>query len=88
MRIEMNNISPNIRELPVSLKLNNQNKYTAPIKNDGYIINPKKYKDEIDDVDMDINELKALLLMMLKGDISLISKLIKTGDNKMVNMLV
>lgn len=87
MRVAMNNIMPNIRELPISLKLNRNENYLPPIKNNGYIIDPKKFQNEIKNVDINLQEIKALLLMMLKGNSDFIKQLIKTNSNNFVNTL-
>ncbi|MBU1077763.1 MAG: hypothetical protein KKH98_10750 [Spirochaetes bacterium] len=83
MKVMPNNIMPHIRELPFSLKLNNGTKYAMPIKNDGYIIDPRKFQHEIKEVDL--KEIKTLLLMMLKGNNDFISELIKPGNNRFVD---
>ena len=75
-----------IRQLPVSLKLNRNSKYIPPIRNNGYIIDPNKFRNEIKENKIDLNEIKALLLMMLKGDANSISKLIRPNQNKFVDI--
>ncbi|MDD5066367.1 MAG: hypothetical protein PHF84_04915 [bacterium] len=86
MRVDMNTITPNVRDLPVSLKLQRHNKYDLPLDgSNGYIINPKKFENEAGRVEINVEEIKALLLMMLKGNPKLISQLVKTDDSKFVN---
>ncbi len=89
MQIMMNsNIISNIRQLSVSLKLNTNNKHIPPIKNNGYIIDPNKFRNEIKNYDINLDEIKALLLMMIKGNDNFISELIKPNGNNFVNRLV
>ncbi len=84
MRID-NQIS--LRSLPVSLKLNNSSKFNPPIKNNGYIINPHKFANEIKEDSINIDEIKKLLLMMLRGNSNFIDTLVKTGNSKYVNTI-
>ncbi len=89
MRVALNpEIISSLRELPVSLKLNNKSNFSSPIKSSGYVIDPTKYQGEIKDVDLNLREIKALLLMMVKGDSNFISKLIKPNSSNFVNTLV
>ncbi len=89
MQITMNNnYIPNVRQLPVSLKLNTSNKHIPPIKNNGYIIDPNKFSKEIKNYDINLEEIKALLMMMIKGNDNFLSELIKPNGNNFVNRLV
>ncbi len=89
MRVGMNAILPSIRELPVSLKLDQESKYRSPIKNSGYVINPDKYASEVKNVEINLKEIKVLLLMMVKGDSDFISRLIRRPNaGNYVNTLV
>lgn len=85
MKVMMNTIMPNIRELPVSLKLNTKQKYTSPIKNNGYILNPMKYQNEMKNMNVNFSEIKNLLLMMVKGNKNFLNKLIKPSSNKFID---
>lgn len=85
MRVGMSHTMPTIRELPISLKLNRNENYLPPIKNNGYIIDPKKFQNEIKNVDINLQEIKALLLMMLKGNSDFITQLIKTNSSNFVD---
>ncbi len=85
MKIMPNALTPNIRELPVSLKLNNNTQTMQPIKNNGYIIDPTKYQNDIKDVNVEFKEIKALLLMMIKGNSDYINELVNTSGSNFVN---
>lgn len=82
-------MAPNLRELPVSLKIQNHNKYSLPLdRSNGYIINPRKFASEAGQVEINVEEIKALLLMMLKGNPDLIQQLVKNEEqSKFVNTL-
>jgi len=82
----MSNI-PNIRQLPLSLKLNTNSKYRPPIKTSGYVIDPTKFSKEIKEYEINLKEIKALLLMMVKGDANFISKLIKPMKNNYLDLM-
>ncbi len=87
MRIETASLTPSLRELPVSLQINNRKgKYALPLPNDGYIINPQKFKNEIKDIEINFKEIKYLLIMMLRGDPNFIKNLIKTDKARFVNV--
>ena len=90
MQVSMNKIipplTPSVRELPVSLKLENVKNNQLPLSsNEGYIINPKKYEQEVKAAEINLDEIRNLLLMMLKGNPSFISNLIKMDDHKFVD---
>ena len=85
--INVNNVIPNIRELPVSLKLDSTAKYQPPIRNSGYIIDPEKFESEIKDADLNLKEVKALLLMMIKSKDEFLSHSIQTSSGSVVNSL-
>ncbi len=86
MKINNSYLSRSIRELPVSLQLNNRTKYRLPISNDGYIINPKNLDTKIDEIDF--KDIKYLLIMMLRGNPNFIENLVKTDSSKFVNTSV
>jgi len=86
MTVTMNSIVPNVRELPVSLKLNNNSKYPPPIRNNGYIIDPNKFRDGIKNHEISLREIKTLLLMMLRGNSNFVSQLIKAKSNGFVDI--
>ncbi|MBN1897467.1 MAG: hypothetical protein JW827_01720 [Spirochaetes bacterium] len=87
MSIGLTQLIPTLRELPVSLQINpKRGKYSLPASNDGYIINPKKFKNEIKDLDVNFKDIKYLLIMMLKGNPEFIEKLIRTDNSRFVNM--
>lgn len=85
MRINLDNFSPNVRELSVSLKLENKSHYSLPIDNDGYIINPKKYEREAENIKVDFQDIKNLLLMMVNGNEDFIDTLVRTDNNRFVD---
>ncbi len=84
--MRVNNIS-NLTVLPVSLKLNTQYKFQPPIKSNGYIIDPTKYAREAKDKPIDVNEIKQLLLMMLRGDKNFIHTLIKNSNSNFIDTI-
>lgn len=87
MKIGLTRLTPSLRELPVSLQLkNNRSKYIMPIPTNGYIIDPKKFKNEIKDIEINFKEIKYLLIMMLKGNPDFIKNLVKTDSNRFVNI--
>ncbi len=90
MKVSLSGLIPeltsSIRELPVSLKLDNVKNNQLPLKsNEGYIINPKKYEQEVKDAQMNLDEIRNLLLMMLKGDPAFVTKLINLDEHKYVD---
>jgi len=86
MKIENVKLFPEIRELPVLLNIKKNAKYELPINNNGYIINPEKFRDQIKDEFVNIDDIKTLLLMMLKGNADFIKNLIRTEERHFVNI--
>jgi len=85
MKINLDNLSPNIRDLQVSLKLENKAHYSLPMANDGYIINPRKFEKEVENIKVDFQDIKNLLLMMVNGNKEFIDTLVKTDSNRFVD---
>ncbi len=81
------NTDISVRNLATSLKLNTSTKYNPPIKNNGYIIDPHKFSSDIKDDAINIDEIKKLLLMMLRGDSNFINQLVKSDSSKFVNTI-
>jgi len=85
MSVYINSLTPNFRELPVlSFKLGNKNLNGKATR---VILNPNKFEDVVPNPEINIKEIKALLLMMVKGNSNFITQLIKSNRGNYINLV-